>query len=80
MRDKKTIKNRIPETTNDYQEKIEDVHEILIFDLNPGQTTRFHQKGNRLHHQLRHQVSNGPEIENRNLLCLCEDNLKGEQQ
>jgi hypothetical protein len=52
--------------------KIGDVREILLFELNPGQTTRFHRKGNRLHHQLRHQVSYRPEIENRDLLCLCE--------
>ena len=62
------------------EKKIENVREILIFDLNPGQTTRFHQRRIGLHHQLRHQVSDGPEIENRDLLCLCEDNLKGEQQ
>ena len=62
------------------EKKIGDVREILTFELSPGQTTRFHRKGTRLHHQLRHQVSYGPEIENRDPLCLCEDNLKGEQQ
>jgi hypothetical protein len=51
--------------------KIGDVREILTFELNPGRTTRFHRKGTRLHHQLRHQVSYGPEIENRDLLYLC---------
>ena len=59
--------------------KIGNAREILIFELNLGQTIRFHRKGTRLHHQLEHQVSYGPEIENRDLLCLCKNNLKGEQ-
>ena len=64
--------------------RMENIREILAFSGWNGTGVPEHFIRDfyqwELIHQLGHQVSNGPEIENGDLLCLCEDNLKGEQR